>query len=211
MTLSDLVGLIGIPRRPGPSDLACVQRLERASARPAGGARGGRILAQTLARALDADIYAQRRRILRSVLPALLAQRPVGKLIEDAGSVTAIADFMIGKLGANRAILAVVLGGAIVTYGGVSLFVAFFVIAPMAQDLFLSALRATIDVGVNASAPPAINVASLVGFGAVVAALPAFRVVREAVLGIGGGPLGGIGDGFAVGSITPNSVLGRLT
>jgi hypothetical protein len=50
-------------------------------------------------------------------------------------------------------------------------------------------LRATIDVGVNASAPPAINVASLVGFGAVVAALPAFRVVREAVLGIGGGPL----------------------
>jgi GntP family permease len=139
MTLSDLVELIGIPRRPGPSDLACVQRLERASARPAGGARGGRILAQTLARALDADIYAQRRRILRSVLPALLAQRPVGKLIEDAGSVTAIANFMIGKLGANRAILAVVLGGAIVTYGGVSLFVAFFVIAPMAQDLFLSA------------------------------------------------------------------------
>ena len=32
-----------------------------------------------------------------------------------------------------------VLGGALVTYGGVSLFVAFFVIAPMAQDLFRSA------------------------------------------------------------------------
>ena len=53
--------------------------------------------------------------------------------------MTAIADFMTRKLGAKRAILAVVLGGAIVTYGGVSLFVAFFVIAPMAQDLFRAA------------------------------------------------------------------------
>jgi H+/gluconate symporter-like permease len=35
--------------------------------------------------------------------------------------------------------LAVVLAGAIVTYGGVSLFVAFFVLAPMAQELFLVA------------------------------------------------------------------------
>ncbi len=50
-------------------------------------------------------------------------------------------------------------------------------------------LRATMDAGVNASALPAISVASLVGFGAVVAALPAFGVVRDAVLGIGGGPL----------------------
>ena len=50
-------------------------------------------------------------------------------------------------------------------------------------------LRATMDAGVNASALPAISVASLVGFGAVVAAMPAFAVVRDAVLGIGGGPL----------------------
>ena len=49
-------------------------------------------------------------------------------------------------------------------------------------------LRATMDAGVNASALPLLNVASLVGFGAVVAALPAFAVVRDAVLGIGGGP-----------------------
>src|SRR5271163_4863386 len=37
------------------------------------------------------------------------------------------------------AILAAVLAGAIVTYGGVSLFVAFFVLAPMAHQLFRSA------------------------------------------------------------------------
>jgi len=50
-------------------------------------------------------------------------------------------------------------------------------------------IRVTMDAGVNASALPVISVASLVGFGAVVAAMPAFAVVRDAVLGIGGGPL----------------------
>ena len=40
---------------------------------------------------------------------------------------------------AARAMLAVVLAGALVTYGGVSLFVAFFVLAPMAQELFRAA------------------------------------------------------------------------
>src|SRR5262249_412667 len=42
-------------------------------------------------------------------------------------------------LGHKRAILAVVLAGALVTYGGVSLFVAFFVLAPMARALFQEA------------------------------------------------------------------------
>ena len=71
--------------------------------------------------------------------PLFLLGALFGKLMEDLGSVTAIADFMSQKLGAGRVVLAVVLGGAIVTYGGVSLFVAFFVIAPMAQNLFRSA------------------------------------------------------------------------
>ena len=71
--------------------------------------------------------------------PLFLLGALFGKLMEDSGSVTAIADFMSRKLGPGRVILAVVLGGAIVTYGGVSLFVAFFVIAPMAQNLFRSA------------------------------------------------------------------------
>lgn len=44
----------------------------------------------------------------------------------------------------------------------------------------------TIDDGANASVLPIFNTASLVGFGAVIAALPAFDLVREAVLGIGG-------------------------
>ena len=53
----------------------------------------------------------------------------------------------------------------------------------------LPALRESMDAGANASVLPAFSVASLVGFGAVVAMLPAFAVVRDWVLSIGGGPL----------------------
>jgi H+/gluconate symporter-like permease len=53
----------------------------------------------------------------------------------------------------------------------------------------LPALRETIDAGANASVLPVLSVGSLVGYGAVIAALPAFALVREWVLGIGGGPL----------------------
>lgn len=71
--------------------------------------------------------------------PLFLLGALFGKLMDDSGSVTVIADTMTEKLGEKRAILAVVLAGAIVTYGGVSLFVAFFVLAPMAIALFRSA------------------------------------------------------------------------
>src|SRR6201999_72110 len=62
-----------------------------------------------------------------------------GKLMENSGSVAAIAEAMRQRLGERRAGLAVVIAGAIVTYGGVSLFVAFFVLVPMAQALFRAA------------------------------------------------------------------------
>jgi len=53
----------------------------------------------------------------------------------------------------------------------------------------LPTLRDSMDSGANASVLPAISVASLVGFGAVIAAMPAFTMVRDWVLSIGGGPL----------------------
>jgi H+/gluconate symporter-like permease len=71
--------------------------------------------------------------------PIFLLGALFGKLMEDSGSVSTIAAFMTERLGAKRAVLAVVLAGTLVTYGGVSLFVAFFVIAPMAHALFRSA------------------------------------------------------------------------
>ena len=76
---------------------------------------------------------------LAQFFPLFLLGALFGKLMEDSGSVAAIASFMTRKFGPQRAILAVVLAGALVTYGGVSLFVAFFVLAPMAQELFRAA------------------------------------------------------------------------
>jgi H+/gluconate symporter-like permease len=76
---------------------------------------------------------------LAQFFPIFLLGAVFGKLMDDSGAVTAVAAFMARRLGEQRVILAVVLAGALVTYGGVSLFVAFFVIAPMAQSLFRAA------------------------------------------------------------------------
>jgi H+/gluconate symporter-like permease len=60
----------------------------------------------------------------------------------------------------------------------------------LTQRKQLASLRQSMDAGANASVLPALSVASLVGFGAVVAALPAFALVRDFVLTLGvGNPL----------------------
>ncbi|WP_216819163.1 GntP family permease [Thiohalocapsa sp. ML1] len=71
--------------------------------------------------------------------PIFLLGALFGKLMEDSGSVQTVAGFIGDKLGPRRGILAVVIAGALVTYGGVSLFVAFFVLVPMATALFRDA------------------------------------------------------------------------
>ena len=78
-------------------------------------------------------------RFIMQFFPIFLLGALFGKLMEDSGSVSAIASFMTERLGPRRAVLSVVLAGAVVTYGGVSLFVAFFVLAPMAHALFRAA------------------------------------------------------------------------
>jgi H+/gluconate symporter-like permease len=50
-------------------------------------------------------------------------------------------------------------------------------------------LMGSLDAGANSAALPMLMIASLVGFGAIIAALPAFTQVRDAVLSIPGGPL----------------------
>jgi H+/gluconate symporter-like permease len=75
----------------------------------------------------------------------------------------------------------------------------------------LPTLRATMDAGANASALPALSVASLVGFGAVVAALPAFALVRDWVLGIEGGPLVSLAVATNVLASLTGSASGGLT
>jgi len=78
-------------------------------------------------------------RFLAQFFPLFLLGALFGKLMDDSGSIAAIAGFMTKKFGQRHAMLAVVLCGALVTYGGVSLFVAFFMLVPMATALFQAA------------------------------------------------------------------------
>lgn len=76
---------------------------------------------------------------LLKFFPIFLLGALFGRLMADSGAATAIANSVVNKLGANKAILAVILVCAILTYGGVSLFVVAFAIYPIAKDLFKAA------------------------------------------------------------------------
>lgn len=138
-------------------------------------------------------------RFIAQFFPIFLLGALFGKLMEDSGSVTAIAEYLTGKLGAERAVLAVVLAGAIVTYGGVSLFVAYFVLAPMATALFRQAdiprrlMPAAIIVGSSTftmsalPGTPAIpNTIPMPFFGTTPFAAPGLGIMASAImLGVG--------------------------
>jgi len=127
--------------------------------------------------------------------PLFLLGALFGKLMDDSGSVSAIANFMTEKLGPSRSILAVVLAGALVTYGGVSLFVAMFVIAPMGQALFRAAdipnrlLPAAVALGTTTftmtamPGTPAIqNAIPMPFFGTTAFAAPGLGIIASAVM-----------------------------
>lgn len=59
-----------------------------------------------------------------------------GKIMEASGAADSVANWIVTKLGAKHAVLAVVLACAVLTYGGVSLFVVAFSVYPMALSLF---------------------------------------------------------------------------
>jgi len=127
--------------------------------------------------------------------PLFLLGALFGKLMDDSGSVSAIANFMTEKLGPSRSVLAVVLAGALVTYGGVSLFVAMFVIAPMGQALFRAAdipnrlLPAAVALGTTTftmtamPGTPAIqNAIPMPFFGTTPFAAPGLGIIASAVM-----------------------------
>ena len=127
--------------------------------------------------------------------PLFLLGAVFGKLMDDSGSVRAIADFMTQQLGPSRAMLTVVLAGAIVTYGGVSLFVAFFVLVPMGQALFRAAvvphrlIPAAITLGTSTftmsalPGTPAIqNAIPMPFFGTTPLAAPGLGVIAAAIM-----------------------------
>ena len=62
-----------------------------------------------------------------------------GKIMDESGAAVSIASTVGLRLGKDRACLAVVLASAVLTYGGVSLFVVGFSVYPLAVHLFRSA------------------------------------------------------------------------
>jgi H+/gluconate symporter-like permease len=134
-------------------------------------------------------------RFVAQFFPLFLLGALFGKLMEDSGSVTAIAQWMTERLGERRAMLAVVLAGAGVTYGGVSLFVAIFVLTPMAMALFQAAdiprrlMPAAIALGTSTftmsamPGTPAIqNAIPMPFFGTTPFAAPGLGIIASAVM-----------------------------
>ncbi len=75
-------------------------------------------------------------RFIALYFPLFLLGAIFGRFMEDSGAANAIALRFVDWLGARNAILAVVLACALLTYGGVSLFVVAFAIYPIAVAMF---------------------------------------------------------------------------
>lgn len=76
---------------------------------------------------------------LKLYFPVFLLGAVFGKVIELSGFSRAIVSAAIRVVGAQRAILSIVLVCALLTYGGVSLFVVVFAVYPFAAELFRQA------------------------------------------------------------------------
>jgi H+/gluconate symporter-like permease len=132
---------------------------------------------------------------LAQFFPIFLLGAVFGRLMDDSGSVSAIARFMTETMGTRHTILAVVLAGALVTYGGVSLFVAFFVLAPMAESLFRAAaiprrlMPAAIALGTSTftmsalpGTPSIQNAIPMPFFGTTTFAAPGLGLIAAAIM-----------------------------
>lgn len=75
----------------------------------------------------------------KSWFPAFMLGAVFGHLMDYTGAARSIAHWLTKVIGAKRAILGVVLGCAVLTYGGISLFVVVFAMYPLALALFREA------------------------------------------------------------------------
>lgn len=127
--------------------------------------------------------------------PLFLLGAIFGKLMDDSRAAESISQTIVGKLGSERAILAVVLACAVLTYGGVSLFVVAFAVYPIAAALFRKAdipkrlIPATIALGAFTftmtalPGTPAIqNAIPMPHFGTTPFAAPFLGIIAAAVM-----------------------------
>ncbi|CDQ20521.1 H+/gluconate symporter [Halobacillus karajensis] len=75
----------------------------------------------------------------KDYFPIFLFGAIFGKLMEDTGAAQSVAHKISSMIGKKRAILGMLLSAAILTYGGVSLFVVVFAVYPLAVAMFRAA------------------------------------------------------------------------
>ena len=109
---------------------------------------------------------------IRNLFPLFLLGGVFGKFMDDSGAALSIARTITDKLGETRAVMAVVLACAVLTYGGVSLFVVAFAVFPVAAALFKQAKVP------HRLIPPAI---ALGAFTFTMTALPGTPAVQNAI------------------------------
>lgn len=76
---------------------------------------------------------------IKTYYPVFLLGAVFAKIMEQGGLASAVADKIVRALGRDKAILAVLLGCGVLTYGGLSVFVVAFVMYPFAAILFRQA------------------------------------------------------------------------
>ena len=155
----------------------------------------------------DAPLFASYTQVFMTALggfviaffPLFLLGAVFGKLMEASVAARAIAQGIVRRLGTQHAVLAIVLACAVLTYGGVSLFVVAFAVYPIAAALFRQAqvpkrlIPATIALGAFTftmtalPGTPAIqNAIPMPFFGTTPFAEPGLGVIGGAVmLGVG--------------------------
>lgn len=71
--------------------------------------------------------------------PLFLLGALFGQLMADSGAAQSISNGIVNRLGTHHVVLTVVIACAVLTYGGVSLFVVAFAIYPISRELFRQA------------------------------------------------------------------------
>ncbi len=75
----------------------------------------------------------------KAFFPLFLLGAVFGKMMDASGSARSISQWITGRLGPSHAISSIVLSCAVLTYGGVSLFVVAFAVYPIAAAMFREA------------------------------------------------------------------------
>ncbi|SFE51610.1 GntP family permease [Alteribacillus iranensis] len=135
----------------------------------------------------------------KSWFPVFMLGAIFGKLMEDTGMARSVAVAFTKVIGTKRAILGVLVSCAVLTYGGVSLFVVVFAVYPLALTLFREAnisrrlIPGTVALGAFTFTMTAVpgtpqiqNLIPTEHFGTNAMAAPIMGIVAAIVMAVGG-------------------------